>query len=239
VFARTPALLMGGDFDLVPPGDIKAHLKRFPKGHFVEVANAGHFTGVWSPCAQAIDLHFIATLQVGDTRCAHDPNAPFHAFGAPATTAVPLHGVARFPRLASQALPARVDPAGHDRSTRADRQVVAVAWSTVEDAFIRAVRMSGNKGRGLRGGPFTVRRTNAARTITYRNARFSDDVDVSGTATLNLATNALTAHVTVDVRGSQGGVLSFHGFLYHPSQPMMQVRGQLGPRSIALLTFAN
>lgn len=49
-FAQTPALIMDGDFDLVPVGDVKAIFKRFPKGHFVEVANAGHFTGVWSPC---------------------------------------------------------------------------------------------------------------------------------------------------------------------------------------------
>ena len=62
VFSHTPALVMGGDYDLVPLGDMKAFLKHFPQGHFVEVANAGHFTGVWSPCAQAIDLHFIATL---------------------------------------------------------------------------------------------------------------------------------------------------------------------------------
>jgi pimeloyl-ACP methyl ester carboxylesterase len=239
VFPHTPALIMGGDFDLVPLGDMKALLKRFPQGHLVEVANAGHNTGVWSPCAQAIDLHFIATLEVGDTRCARDHNAPFHAFGAPATNAVPLRGVARFPRLASQALPARVDPAGNDMSTHADRQVVSVAWSTVDDAYIQATRVSGNTGRGLRGGSFTVKRTDTATTITYQNARFSDDVDVSGTGTLNLMTNALNAHVTVEVRGSQGGVLSFHGFLYHPAQPMMQVRGQLGERSIALRTLAN
>jgi hypothetical protein len=230
---------MGGDFDAFPLGDMKALLKRFPEGHFVEVANAGHNTGVWSPCAQAIDLHFIETLQVGDTRCARDPNAPFHAFGAPATKAVPLHGVARFPHLAAQALPARVDPAGNDMSTRADRQVVGVAWSTVDDAFIQATRLSGNTGRGLRGGTFTVRRTNAATTITYRNSRFSDDVAVSGTAALNPVTNALSAQVTVEVRGSQGGVLSFHGVLFSPRQPAILVRGQIGERSIALLTLAN
>jgi hypothetical protein len=124
-------------------------------------------------------------------------------------------------------------------STRADRQVVSVAWSAVEDTFFRAMRMSGNKGRGLRGGSFTVKSTNAATTITYRNTRFSDDVAVSGTATINLATNALDAHVIVEARRSQGGVLSFHGVLFSPAQPMVQVRGQMGERSIALLTLAN
>jgi pimeloyl-ACP methyl ester carboxylesterase len=239
VFPRTPALIMGGDFDLVPLGDMKALLKRFPQGHLVEVANAGHNTGVWSPCARAIDLHFIETLQVGDTRCARDTHAPFHAFGAPATNAVPLRGVDRFPRLASQGLPAQVDHAGNDMSTRADRQVARVAWSTVADAFIQATRLSGNKGRGLRGGTFTVRHTNVATIIVYRHSRFSDDVGMSGTATLNLATNAINAHVAVEVRGSQGGMLSFHGFLFDPSQPMVQVRGQIGQRSVALLTLAD
>jgi pimeloyl-ACP methyl ester carboxylesterase len=239
VFSHTPALIMDGDFDLVPVGDVKAILKRFPKGHFVEVANAGHFTGVWSPCAQAIDLHFIATLQVGDTRCARDPNAPFHPFGAPATKSVPLHGVARFPRLASQALPARVDSDGNDMSTRADRHVASVAWSAVEDAFFRAFRMTGAAGRGLRGGRFTVNRTGVATTITYQDARFSDDVSVSGVATLDPVTNVLDALVTVKVRGRQDGTLSFHGVLFDPTQPMAQVRGHIGERRVALRTWMN
>lgn len=179
-------------------------------------------------------------VQVGDTSCARNPNATFHnPFGALARSLVTLRGVARFPRIASQALPARVDPAASDRSTRADRQVASVVWSAVDDAFFRAIRMRGKKGRGLRGGSFTVRRTNAAIIITYRKSRFSDDVGVSGTATFNRVTNALDAHVSVEVRGSQGGALSFHGILFDPMQPTVQVRGQIGKRSIALLTLAN
>jgi hypothetical protein len=99
--------------------------------------------------------------------------------------------------------------------------------------------MRGKKGRGLRGGSFTVRRTHAAIIITYRKRRFSDDVGVSGTAAFNRVTNALDAHVSVDVRGSQGGALSFHGILFDPMQPTVQVRGHIGERSIALLTLAE
>jgi pimeloyl-ACP methyl ester carboxylesterase len=240
VFSHTPTLLMSGAFDYLPFGQTKALLKRFPEGHAVEIVNAGHVTAGGSPCAQAIERHFIVTLQVGDTSCARNPNATFHnPFGAPARSRVPLRGVARFPRVAAQALPARVDPAANDRSTHADRQVVSVAWSAVDDAFFRAIRMRGKKGRGLRGGSFTVRRTKAAMIITYRTSRFSDDVGVSGTATFNRVTNALDAHVRVDVRGSQGGALSFHGILFDPMQPTVQVRGQIGRRSIALRTLAN
>ena len=114
-----------------------------------------------------------------------------------------------------------------------------MAWSAVEDAFTQALRMSGNTGRGLRGGTFTVKHTAAATTITYGNARFSDDVAVTGTATLNQLTNALNAQVTVGVQGSQGGTLTFHGLLDDPARPTVQVRGQLGGRSVALLTLAN
>jgi hypothetical protein len=124
-------------------------------------------------------------------------------------------------------------------STHADRQVASVAWSAVDDAFIQATRLSGNTGRGLRGGSFAVKSTNAAITIAYRNARFSEDVGVSGSATLNPATNALDAHMTVEVKGSQGGALTFHGVLFSPTHPATQVRGQIGERSIALLTLAN
>jgi hypothetical protein len=104
---------------------------------------------------------------------------------------------------------------------------------------MQAVRMGGSTGRGLRGGTFTVTHTTAATTITYRNARFSEDVEVSGTAALNQTTNAIDAQVTIGAQGSQGGTLSFHGVLYEAARPTVQVRGQLGGRSVALLTLAN
>ncbi len=52
------------------------------------------------------------------TRCAGDPNAPFHAFGAPARTGFLLPGVVRFPLLASEAIPAHINPAGNDGRSR-------------------------------------------------------------------------------------------------------------------------
>jgi hypothetical protein len=239
VFTQTPALLLNGDFDLVTPNQVQTLLSRFPKGHFVEVANAGHFPAVWSPCAQALTLHFIATLRVGDTRCASDTKAPMHAFGAFGTNVVMLRGVDRFPRTAAQALPAVVDPSAQDSSTITDRQVARVAWSTIEDAFMQSMRMSGTTGRGLRGGSFRVSRTTAAVTIAYRNAQFSDDVTVSGTATFNPVTFAVTARVRVAVRDGQDGNLSFSGALFHPEMPFVQVTGTFGTRIIALRTTAN
>jgi pimeloyl-ACP methyl ester carboxylesterase len=157
VFPHTQVLIMGGSLDLVPPSNIQRIQKYFPAGKVVMVANAGHFTGVWSPCAQRIDLEYIETLRIGDTSCASNPNEPFHAFGASTTTAVPYRAVARFPRLAAQAIPAKVDPEGNDASTASDRRVASVAWSTIDDALTQAARVSGSTGRGLRGGALPSR----------------------------------------------------------------------------------
>ena len=240
VFPHTQVLIMGGSLDFVPPSNIQRIRKYFPAGKVVMVANAGHFAGVWSPCAQRIDLQYIETLRIGDTNCASNPNEPFHAFGAPTTPAVPFRAVARFPRLAAEAIPAKVDSEGNDASTASDRKVASVAWSTVDDALVQAGRLRGSTGRGLRGGSFTVQATNVTTTITLSKARYSEDVAVSGTATFNPATNALNALVQVitSVR-RRSGTLSFHGLLYTPTQPTIQVRGQMGHRTIALLTMAN
>jgi hypothetical protein len=81
---NTPALILSGDLDYVALDESRALASLFPQGRFIEVANAGHVTGWWSSCAQAIEFHFIATLQTGDTSCAADPNSP-SAEGHPRT----------------------------------------------------------------------------------------------------------------------------------------------------------
>src|SRR5207244_3027936 len=119
-------------------------------------------------------------------------------------------------------LPAAVDPTGVNQTTRSERRIVSVAWGAVEDGFLRAVLMSGKSGRGLRGGSYTVTRSDTATAIDYQGVRFSDDVSVSGHATLDLATNTVDAQVTVEqTPGRTGdghgraahvdGTLSFHG----------------------------
>ena len=218
--AGVPALLLGGDLDY---GDLNAErqlLPLFPPGTpFVDVASAGHATGAWNDCAQGIILDFIDTLQTGDTSCASDPNAPMHQpFGA-APGAFQLQGVGRFPRQGQQAPPAQVDPSATDDSTPADRRIASVAWSTVEDAVYRSLRMLGNTGRGLRGGTYTVARTDTSTTITYTGVRFANDVAVSGTATLDRTTSTLAATVAVNGTGSHDGTLTLHAATSARSDP--------------------
>jgi pimeloyl-ACP methyl ester carboxylesterase len=235
VFAHTPALILSGALDLVPVADVQVVARRFPRGHQVEIANAGHITSLWSPCANAIELHFIATLRSGETTCAANTRAPFHSYGAPPTRFVPLRALASFPRLASEAQPAQVDTAA-DASTPADRQVATVAWLAVEDAVLRSLRMGGARGRGLRGGSVTVKRGSTATVITYHAAQFAYDVSVAGTARLTMATDTLAATVTVTTGGQPDGTLSFTGVLFDPAQPMAHVRGRLDGHTVALLT---
>jgi pimeloyl-ACP methyl ester carboxylesterase len=250
-FPNTPTLILNSDLDVVSLDDTKANLPLFPNSHFVEVANAGHETAFWNPCAAAIVRTFIATGATGDTSCAGDVNTPFHGPSAPPGNFVPYHGVDRFPVQADDAVAARVDPSGINQADKKERQVASVAWSTVLDAFMRVPRMTpGANGRGLRGGSYTVTKSSTTTTIDYQTVRFSDDVTVTGHATRDLATNTIDAQVTVEQRKDQNGneqghgderqgTLTFHGVLYTPSEPDGQVRGTLDGRQVALLVPMN
>ena len=156
-------------------------------------------------------------------------------FGA-APGAFQLQGVGRFPRQGQQAPPAQVDPSATDDSTPSDRRIASVAWSTVEDAIYRSLRMLGNTGRGLRGGTYTVARTDTSTTITYTGVRFANDVAVSGTATLDRTTSTLAATIDVNGTGSHDGTLTLHATLWDPTHPTAQIRGTIRGRTVALLT---
>ena len=54
--ANVPALLLGGGLDYLDINSERSLMPLFPSGKFVSVANAGHVTTLWNPCAQAIAL---------------------------------------------------------------------------------------------------------------------------------------------------------------------------------------
>jgi hypothetical protein len=110
-----------------------------------------------------------------------------------------------------------------------------VTWLTVVDAVYRLPRMTGTTGRGLRGGSYTVTRTAAATRIDYQQARFTNDVFVSGHITLDTG-NALTGLVTVAGPGARTGTLTIKAVLWDPAHPLASLQGTLGGREIAVLT---
>jgi pimeloyl-ACP methyl ester carboxylesterase len=238
-FPNIPALVLNSELDLIPLRQAEALTRLFPRVTFVKVANAHHITGWWNPCAAAIEVRFIATLGAGNTSCAANPRGPFHAPGAPVTRFVPFHGVRSFPRRAANAPPAAVAARSVDRSTRADRRVATAAWSAVEDAVMRSMRMTGRTGRGLRGGSFNVRRSARATTVRYRATRFTIDVRVTGRATLRTRTNRVHAVVNIAAPGHRHGRLRFAGVIFDPARPLVAIRGRIGGRPVSVRVPAN
>src|SRR3954469_18834736 len=196
--ASIPALLMGGELDYLDVAAERTLLPLFPAGTpFVTIANGGHVTSLWSPCAASIGAHFLQTLQPGNTQCASDTQGQTGMpFGA-ALGKLQIQGVSGFPRRAGK------DP----------RRVATLAWAAVEDAVYQSFRLTGKNGRGLRGGTFTVRKDK----IVLHGARFADDVRVTGEVTFARATSRVTGNIAVT--GSLPGALRMSATLWDVSTP--------------------
>ncbi|MDT7578719.1 MAG: hypothetical protein QOH17_5052 [Pseudonocardiales bacterium] len=231
--AHIPALLLGGGLDYLDINTERSLMPLFPSGKFVTVANAGHVTTYWNPCAQAIALHFLQTLSTGDTGCAADTlGAMGNPFGG-ATGKLQLRGVGRFPTLARHAVPAAVGSAQIRRVSRLDRQVADVAWMAATDAVYRLPRMTDSTGRGLRGGSYTVSSTPSGTVITYHRTRFTHDVAITGRLTIDRA-DAVSGQLSVQGPSGHSGVLRVQAVLWDPAHPLASLRGTLSGEPVAL-----
>ena len=192
-FPDIPVLVLGGDLDtLTPPSEGQAAAALFPDSTFVKVANTGHVTALddaWG-CASVIVTDFIANGAIGDTTCAD--------------TIPEIRTVDRYAQKASDATAASATPG--DSSTEADRQIATIAVEQVGDALAQWGVMTGDNGQGLRGGTFTIDEGDTL-TFHFQGAKFSDDVTVDGTATVDQNTSKVDA--TVDVTsGEVSGTLA-------------------------------
>jgi pimeloyl-ACP methyl ester carboxylesterase len=72
-FPDVPVLVLSGDLDPNTPTE-EGHLaaQQFRDARVIEVPNVAHVPEAHSVCAAAIEMHFIRTLQVGDTSCLAD-----------------------------------------------------------------------------------------------------------------------------------------------------------------------
>jgi pimeloyl-ACP methyl ester carboxylesterase len=231
--SRVPALLLGGGLDYLDINTERTLIPLFPSGKFVTVANAGHVTTFWNPCAQAIALHFLTTLRTGDTRCASDTTGAMHNPFTNATGKLQLQGLASFPASVRDAQPAH--PTRPPSGTRLDLRIANVAWLTASDAVYRLPRMTGVTGRGLRGGSYTVSRDKHGTRITYHRAKFVNDEYVSGQATL---TTANRFYGTLSIVAPDGGVGTLHidAILWDPAHPRASITGVIGGTPIAAFT---
>jgi TAP-like protein len=129
-YPYVPTLMVSGDTDaLVPTEEVRPALS--PESTFLSVAEAGHVTATWTLCSANLQAQFFDTLQVGDTSCTETPETVWPALG-------------RFPLIATNALPAEIDPAGANQVDPPERRVVTVAVTTATDALKRSTIGSGS-----------------------------------------------------------------------------------------------
>ena len=141
----------------------------------------------------------------------------------------------RFPLLATDARPARVDSNGSNQIGIAERKVVTVAVATATDALQRAMIGDGNgNGVGLRAGTFSTN-FDPVWVTTLRNCAFATDVIVNGTIKLR-SDNSLTADLVVAGPGTAGGTIHVTGFWQAPG-PVgnFKITGKLGGKNLAVL----
>ena len=79
--------------------------------------------------------------------------------------------------------------------------------------------MFGNDGRGLRGGSYTLTRSDTAIDFELNAVRFVEDVSIQRAATLDRTSSTLDATVEVDGPGNNDGTLTFHAVLWDPRHP--------------------
>jgi pimeloyl-ACP methyl ester carboxylesterase len=167
------------------------------------------------PHAQLVTVANTGHVTAFGSQCARDLIVRFIATAEPVDASCarqfnPTYGVGRFVRRA-----------GHRRAS-----IARAAWAAAYDGIQRSFRMGGTTGAGLRGGSFTVEDG----AFTYDRVRFSRDVAVSGTATLDGPN--VTADLTID--GPEDGTLHVAGRLFPHTAPL-RATGRIGGRPIDLL----
>ncbi len=228
-----PAMILSGDLDLdTPTAEAQVLADEWDGSEHIEIANAGHFSGISArfECSATLIQSFIQDLAPGDQSCAADEDA------------VSFPAVGRFARTAADARPATIKNAGIDESTVLDRRVATVTAATVTDSIRRAfLQDRPTKAKALRGGTFTPSFSASATLADLRNARFAEDVRVSGSVKYPNASEVINAHVDVDGPGTEDGTLHIKGVWFGFRSPTtdLRIRGTLDGRELSLLVPAS
>lgn len=189
--ANAPTLVLSGELDsLTTPAEGQATAALFTHATPLLLRNSTHANAVNDlyGCASAIVVRFISDGVARDTTCTDQ--------------IPPVRPVTTFAATAAGLRPA--DPADGDASMPEDRQVASAAAAAVGDAlaqWLATVTAGGGvatavDGHGLRGGSFHVELANTAR-VTFKDARFTADVAVNGTATWDFASGQVQATLVV------------------------------------------
>jgi len=222
-YPAVPTLVLTSDMDpVVPEEGAREVAALFPNSTFVVLKDAAHAPGQDNYCALGLLNNLIETLQPGDTSCQKTIETVWPAVG-------------RFPLVAADAHPAKVDPNGNNQIGIPERQVVTVAVATAIDALKRSQIGSGN-GVGLRAGTFSTNYgANGGQTTTLTNCAFANDVTVNGTVAW-ASDFSFVADLTVSGTGTAGGTLHVEG-TWEALGPVgnFKISGTLDGKNVAVL----
>lgn len=181
-----PALVISGDLDTITTayeGQMVADA--FPQGQHLIVSNGLHVNALGSPdgCAAAAARTFI-----GDLIARREPGVVAQSCALP-----PIQQAAGYPR---------------NRGTLSVGEALA---QTVADVLDRALQTMGDRGRGLRGGRWSLQGWPQT-TITMQGVRLYEDLPVDGSVEWDVATGAVRARLQADGQDWSGCWQAQDGF---------------------------
>lgn len=182
-FPNVPVLVLNGDLDTITtPAEGAKAAALFDRGTQVIVANTGHVTALddFDGCAALTVRRFTLTGRV-EAGCASRVPA--------------LHLVPAFSKTVAQVSPAT--PQAGNRAPETELRAAAAALLGAADVLQRSYEFELDSGAGLRGGSYTALPGNASVRATLSSVRWTNDLDISGAAELDVRGAAAHAHLTL------------------------------------------
>jgi len=204
-FPNVPTLVLSGDLDSVTsPEDASQAAAQFPDVTHLVIPNLTHVTAYYytdvgylpdggdtTHCVQRIVRRFISQLSPGDTSCIPGVR--------------PIRTPPKFAASSDKLDPVRALN-GNEAKT-ADLKLAAAALDTVGDVFARFIVTAGIGG-GLRGGDFTYELTDSGYEFELNQVKWSNDLQVSGSMSWQVATGNVVAQVSLRQAGKNIGKLN-------------------------------
>jgi pimeloyl-ACP methyl ester carboxylesterase len=226
---RLHVLILSGTFDSLTPWLDGATLvaRQFgPTARVVRVANLTHVTlqDVNDSCPASIYQRFVRhpqDLARENTSCARH--------------VAPIHTVGTYPRRLAEAVPAT--PTRGNTAGREALQAASVALASVGDEISRWPELADSHDRGMYGGRIRFSGTSTLR-ISLTSVRWVTNATINGTARWNLATNQVTARLTVRTPGAAPVRMTARWLAFAQQDQLAVITGSQGSRQLAAVSLA-
>lgn len=207
VFPNIPVLVLSGELDTVTsPSEGKATADLFPDATYIVTNNLVHESAIsdggfyvspngqdLSQCIGPIVRHFIETGgNTGSIDCVQDIR--------------PIRTVPAFATTFAATMPARAR-AGNATGP-VGLELASAATETVGDAIARYYVNAYGSGAGLRGGTFAFSATATGYAFVLDDAKWTNDLPVSGTIDWNQLTGDIVAKVTLGAASGHTGAIT-------------------------------